>query len=682
MAKVDAADGESAAFPAPTQQGPVEARSLSSITSIASNPPNYPRNPAQKKLDPLELYIVRVPGSKDVFLTPLKPPTKSSVSAEAINASLYYLHVAGPEDDALLQEYEQEREERARLRKEGLIDDEDMTLPPAEIARLNNVRRKPISGVQDAPTLNPRPKSLRRRPVGSQTPGQKSENGPPSPLVTEQTASPVLPLRPALLDAPNPAGATARTPTAEEYRPPMPPRPLPGVPQLETPLANPALPRPNNRWSALSGNISSHIHRERERQEAAQARHSFDAPRLPMRPSSLHDLPPPYSPTTRPPKSPGQSPTRRPRDVHSPPPPPPHPPPPPPKPQPGFHITLIRRDPSHGSQWNVATMSTPQLDGTGIDIDVSTPGYSRFVGKNEPINLDSLGLNLPAEARSLLSRHPNIASLSDSPATPSDASTSRDPSQPRRFHRKLLVSRPHNPDESRGSLDLSGGRPSIDSIPASPGNPHQSTSSKLKSGYYTFTSPWNGTCTFSASVNGRSLKCKHMIPSPGGFPNPSHENPAVTVAEIRFNTPFQTGHLQYPGSSHASPFHLSQTTILRDPSANYDPSAPYYYDPSIPPPSKRAAIAHLINQKLNRRSSNSSSSDGGGNDPPPPPPLPGRHPPDEDRIDLSLAREKAGGGMRGDSAKLGKLIIEDEGIKMLDLVVAACMAVWWRGYYY
>lgn len=55
---------------------------------------------------------------------------------------------------------------------------------------------------------------------------------------------------------------------------------------------------------------------------------------------------------------------------------------------------------------------------------------------------------------------------------------------------------------------------------------------------------------------------------------------------------------------------------------------------------------------------------------------------DPDRLDLSLARERAGGGMRGKSAKLGKLVIEDEGIKMLDLVVAACMGVWWRGYYY
>lgn len=47
-----------------TTPGPVEARSLSSITAIASNPPAYPRNPTHEKHDPLVLYIVRVPGSQ------------------------------------------------------------------------------------------------------------------------------------------------------------------------------------------------------------------------------------------------------------------------------------------------------------------------------------------------------------------------------------------------------------------------------------------------------------------------------------------------------------------------------------------------------------------------------------------------------------------------------------------
>ncbi len=57
----------------------------------------------------------------------------------------------------------------------------------------------------------------------------------------------------------------------------------------------------------------------------------------------------------------------------------------------------------------------------------------------------------------------------------------------------------------------------------------------------------------------------------------------------------------------------------------------------------------------------------------------GSHGEDESdsRLDLSIGKEKAGGGNRGKRAKLGKLIIYDEGFKMLDLIVGANMSVWW-----
>jgi len=42
----------------------IEAQSLSDITYLASNPPKYPRNPTERKRQPLTLYIARVPGSK------------------------------------------------------------------------------------------------------------------------------------------------------------------------------------------------------------------------------------------------------------------------------------------------------------------------------------------------------------------------------------------------------------------------------------------------------------------------------------------------------------------------------------------------------------------------------------------------------------------------------------------
>jgi hypothetical protein len=49
-------------------------------------------------------------------------------------------------------------------------------------------------------------------------------------------------------------------------------------------------------------------------------------------------------------------------------------------------------------------------------------------------------------------------------------------------------------------------------------------------------------------------------------------------------------------------------------------------------------------------------------------------------LDLSLGQELAGGGLTGKRAKLGKLIINREGLKMMDLLVAANLSLWWRAY--
>lgn len=47
-------------------------------------------------------------------------------------------------------------------------------------------------------------------------------------------------------------------------------------------------------------------------------------------------------------------------------------------------------------------------------------------------------------------------------------------------------------------------------------------------------------------------------------------------------------------------------------------------------------------------------------------------------FDLSLGHERANGGNRRKRAKMGKFIIWDEGLNMLDLVVAANVSVWWN----
>ncbi|KAJ5168063.1 uncharacterized protein N7482_003657 [Penicillium canariense] len=687
-----------------TQQGPVEARSLSSITAIASNPPAYPRNPTHEKHDPLQLYIVRVPGSQDIFLSPLKPPTKSSVSAEAINASLYYLHVAAPEDDALLQEVEQEREEQAHRRRDereaASVDD------PAqrEFARMNNVRRKPVGGDnlghERAPAPAPMPAPM-LAPAPMPVPMPAQENVAPPPLPRRPVPMPQVsaenmsfagtPIANAPLDMNGEPRKESIDPTARRPLPPLPPHEEP----LNEHLADDDQPRKTNRWSAFVDNVQTRgkeVWRERY-ENMSTGRHSLDSnrPQLPPRPS--HDG------FRSPNRSPGQSPTRQPRANQA------------PCGNAGFHITLIRRDPASGTQWNVGTISTPQMDRNAIDIEISTPGYNRFAGSQEPVSLANLAASLPPGM--LRTGGPSMPP-SLGPEHPAEQLQPRPPPQPtgpRKFHRQLCVSRQF--EDSR-----TGGRSSADT-----GAGHIPDGSKLKSGYYAFNSPWNGTCTFSSSVNGRSLKCKHMILGVGNPPPGESNTPAaVTVAEIRFNTPFQAANLHFHAShrqhQHPHPHHsfTSNPTVNppsprnpREPSnpdsaskrnslsqllnpnnyarprAHSGPNSPYTPDtPSSPRqnfnPSALLRRTSLRTARFSRHGEfrhqyppsrpRSTSTSSGGPDS------------DEERLDLSLARELAGGGMRGKSAKLGKLVIEDEGIKMLDLVVAACMAVWWRGYYH
>lgn len=651
------------------------------------------------------------------------------MSAEAINASLYYLHVATPDDDALLQEYAEEREEEARLRKESM-GDEDIDLP-LKFAQMNQVRRKPVAAGENLPSnadFDPPPPPLPTRPSKA-----SQELGEPL-QVNPMVAPPVHEFPPA---APGPGVTSGREQRPLEDAPhtkyPLSRRPLPPVPD-EAPLYHP--PSMPNRWSALAEMNSNGMEGWKDHYKALTDGHG-ESRNVHARPHSAHESPS-HSRMGSPTRNAHQSPVRQPYD---------HRPPPPAvdRPRPGFHITLIRRDPTHGIQWNVATMSTPRMDGSAIDIEVSTPGYNRFLAQNEPLDLASLGLNLSSLKAGGQPPPPLQPSQAGEPKESSNPTP--DPAKPHKFQRKLCVSRPFLPDDARGSLDMPGNRSSQDTVPfgCRTGSPSRSSNygQKVKSGYYTFTSPWNGNCTFLTSVNGRTLKCKHTIPMPGQSQGPNGvENPAVTVAEIRFNTPFQAGHLAHqPGSSHLSPFTLSQTPTFNEPVFNPSGTAPTPSGPPVsgmPPTStntsqssKRSSFAHFLNPHTfsNRPRSRSSttshdpapshrhrphfrksSTSSTESDGPPPPPLPRRRPapsparasgsippnptqghthahpirrfPSEDRLDLSLARENAGGGMRGKSAKLGKLVIEDEGIKMLDLVVAACMAVWWRGYYY
>ncbi|KAJ5334156.1 uncharacterized protein N7506_007939 [Penicillium brevicompactum] len=533
-------------------QGPVEARSLSSVTAIASNPPRLPSqsHPRKARSAVLVHYI---------FLSPLKPPTKSSVSAEAINASLYYLHVSSPEDDTLLQEVEEQREEEAQLRREQLEKAGADDPASREFARLNNVRRKPVGG--DATSELP-PVPPKHNVIPPAVPPRK----PPMPQLTAENVS--------FAGTPIANGQSPQTYAVSEgaasetgVQSALPSRPLPPLPPGEESWANtPAAEDPQkraSRWSAFAGHIQSKGEVWRERYDAlSSGRHSLDSPRPHLRPRSSHDRP--GSPL----RSPGQSPSRQ-RNANG-----------TPISNAGFHLTLIRRDPTSGTQWNVATISTPRMDRNAVDIEISTPGYNRFAGSNEMPSLSNLAANIPTGI--------GRAGFQQALAAEQPKDQPKDqPTGPRKFHRQLCVSKP---------FDDSG----------ADHNGHGPDNSRLKSGYYVFTSPWNGTCTFASSVNGRSLKCKHMIPTPAGFVPPTGEHeppPAVTVAELRFNTPFQAANLHShahhaahkPHPNHVSPFNQSQLQTQHLPRPNYDSENPSPDSPSNYASAKRGSFSQLLN---------------------------------------------------------------------------------------
>lgn len=183
----------------------VEASSLSSLTEIAANPPAHPRAGAGHSTLPLVLYIARVPGSRDVFLTPLKPREKV-VSAEDVLSALYYVHVNTLEDAQVVQQ--------SQLSSANA----DATQLPS--VQENELPRKPV----------PPPRSPRRTSQDPRVQHSSSnedhldqQRRPQSPLKRQITRKPVL------SDITN--SSLSQTPALD--LPDIPRRPLPPPPTEE-----------------------------------------------------------------------------------------------------------------------------------------------------------------------------------------------------------------------------------------------------------------------------------------------------------------------------------------------------------------------------------------------------------------------------------------------------------------
>lgn len=312
-------------------------------------------------------------------------------------------------------------------------------------------------------------------------------------------------------------------------------------------------------------------------------------------------------------------------------------------------ITLIRRDPGSGGQWNIGkilTGSSSQDDGdrewrasqstalsgranSTINIEINVPGYLKFTIANATDSSDSSKenrANLKPALPELRIRPDRVfrrelwtkASASDRHSECSSQPANSDASCRSDFFRPSFGFRRGSSadgEKHKRRVSPEGKPPSIKD--------------------YTFRSPWNGLCEFTSGIAGRSLKCKHTLPNNS---NPSAAvSESVIVSELRFNLP--------------------SSKTFRSKNCGSESSAKSAV-------SKRSSVFSTHHTRTVSADSADGVEDDAGDE--------------GDRMDLSLGQEYAGGGFGGKAAKLGKLIVEDEGLKMLDLLVAANMGVWWR----
>ncbi|KAF2147236.1 uncharacterized protein K452DRAFT_3837 [Aplosporella prunicola CBS 121167] len=725
----------------------VEAKSLSALTSLASNPPRYPRNPTHERHEPLVLYIARVPGSRDVFLTPLKPRQKI-VTAEDVQSSLYYLHFDSPDDEV--------------LKAEAAVDDDlsssDTQSPVKEHAPVvRKPLRKPLPPLPSEDGAIPPPTTIKRKPVAppvlSVRDDSENKHNLPAPLriqispsngrVSHQRGHSSYDVPTLRAEKPRPTLDTfshqrghssydVPTLRPERSRPTLDTfsqqrghstydvptlRPEKSRPTLDTfshqrghssydvPTVRPERSRPTlDTFSHQRGHSSYDVPTLRPQKTRptldtfSHQKSSYDLPTLRMgksRPKldtssqnssfSAYDLPEIPLENTRPrarvtsrysyqssrttssqysinpedrlPEHPGfmeHSPPRTVRGLDRSSPSSDHmsfSDSTPPKPLRQVDqsvddvcLTLIRRDPASGAQWNVGKIRDPQVfaissetfgssatqrtkrAGTPMHLEINNPGYTKFCQQET---------NGPLPTRSSQeSIRTSRTSLSDSGSLTFGPDTT--------FRRRIWLEGARlTPDYfSQQRLSSNASAYGVDTI-RSPGEDGRRT---IKSGFkgYVFQSPWNGRCEFVTGAAGSSLKCKHSLP----VSNPVFQSPqSVTVSELRFNLPAIPSTPMEDGSVKRSSFFARPTLQKRMSGLTINDHAERngHWQPE-------------------RNSHWQDILSGGTN------------------LDLSLGQESAGGGFGGNKAKLGKLIIQDEGLKMLDLIVAANMSIWWRAY--
>lgn len=614
---------------------PVEARSLSSLTNLLANPPQYPRNPTHKVLDQLVLYIVRVPGSEDIFLTPLKPPTKASITAEAIQSSLYYFHVPTAQDESVKELCEGESR---------LYDTEQGNRIPA-------IPRKPLSSsLFTEPSDKEHPQAIRKRYSISSVPSTESDEATQARRQFERaTRAPsrsfdeynTIARKPV---GPRPFGLSSKTETSRAIHR----KPVGGLEEDEYHM------------QSVSTKLLSQAHsskflgdtRVKDKRDAVGTNyvHTSIANIASDRAPSITSLP------SRPSKVDTDDAIRK-----------------------DLRVIIIRRDPTSGSQWNVGSLSREQrpdfMDGESVRIEITSPGYQRFARQPKLQPPAGQALQRATEEHEVGSKPADVSTFpeNDSP-TAEELALPSTSFQPKHFTRDLTLNRQPPSHRLNSSWHHHRRSSSSESFPFPPSKPTRPSSPNALT-QLTFLSPWQGICTFATGMDGRSLRCRHKLPSS----SPGQTDNSALIADLRFNLPWSA--LRSRNANASAPvggkipnslvtlgedakhgLKRGMARIRQELQATSSSNRRNRTGPSTSPaeltspsPSASTSLAH------DDESDSSTSSAG--------------------RLDLSLGRERAGGGRKGKNAKLGKLVLKDEGLKMADLVVAACMGVWWDVYW-
>ncbi|KAJ1324176.1 mitogen-activated protein kinase 7 [Microdochium nivale] len=610
----------------------IEARSLASLNLLAANPPQYPSAPVSQRQDPVVLYISRVPGSRDIILSTQKPQLKN-VTADDVARSLYYVHLNSPEDDLLIP-----------------LDHQNGSQSPRSSSESQPIRRKPLAS------------------QGSSQPGTNA--------VQPQVAAP--------------------TQVYEAYHPPSngscpPPAPPPHLDNSHISNENSASRsfQPRARKPVPLG-IPLNAASTRQAQVSEEPN-----PALPPRNYLTSRSPSPNSrlvpPQTR---SRPASPSRKKKPFHP------------------FSLTLIRRDPTQGQQWNVGQVASYQMEdiehpeeespsaypSPSISIHLETSGYAKFRGMPTRPSMGTVDVRHSFDGR------PDDAGTAFLSTSYKQQTTSLQGG----FDREVMMS--YTPSFSSNIKHIfGGGRPGSkgadDAAPPAvqqvirPGHSRAGSAGSVSffSGFsgskpiitkaaaglrprgYVFMSPWDGRCEFVTGNAGRSLRCNHILPQIGGaaaynplvdgddgeagnrWPAPNFPIPGGVVGNRRNQNVRAVSELRFnlPSSE------LLSSRDKRDRATSLEGGA--------------ARARDQLQSQFNKVvQSIENHANGQG-------PF-GRHDSDEDfydedgRLNLSLGQEKAGGGNRGKRAKMGKLIIAEDGLKMLDLVVAANVGLWWASW--